>query len=178
MKDKTTRVFELTAAILLSAYCSFMIIYAKLNPIRIKVDGMKSYTFPIAIYAVMLVCCLVVIAQNRIAAARQKKEKAQMSSEEFAALKEEKKAEFFYHLTDKRVWITVGLIILYAVLWKIVGFLIATLLFVTAEAKVLKKDTPLWQCFLVAVAADVVIYLIFVQLFDISLPETFLQDIV
>ena len=70
-----------------------------------------------------------------------------------------------------------ALIVVYAALWKVVGFMIATLLFITTESKVLKKDAPLWQCSLVALGADVVIYLIFVRLFSISLPETFLRAI-
>ena len=54
MKDKTSRVFELISAIILGLYCIVMIVYAQLHPINTKVNGMHSYTFPVALYAIML----------------------------------------------------------------------------------------------------------------------------
>lgn len=48
MKDKTSRVFELISAIILGLYCIVMIVYAQLHPINTKVNGMHSYTFPVA----------------------------------------------------------------------------------------------------------------------------------
>lgn len=178
MKDKTSRVFELIASIVLGLYCVVMIIYALLHPISTNVDGMHSYTFPVTLYAIMLVCCILLIVQNRITAAKQKNTYEAMTAEQREHLSEEERSGFQYHSTDRRVWITVGLIIVYAALWKVVGFMMSTLLFITTESRVLKKDAPIWKCALVALGADILIYLIFVRLFSISLPETFLRAII
>lgn len=177
MKEKTSRTFELIAAILLGAYSAVMIGYAILNPVSANNDGMASYTFPVFIYAIMLVCCIILIIQNRMMERKKAKEYKEMDEKEREGLSEEKKKEYIFEKIDRRVWITIGAILVYVALWQVIGFMISTLIFVTCEAKILKKETPIWQCLLVAVGAVLIIYLIFVRLFSISLPETFLNSI-
>ena len=177
MKDKTSRFYELLSALILGGYCAVMIVYSQLHPITVKVTGMKSYTFPVFLYAIMLVCCVVLIIQNRIMAAKQKKRWSEMSEQEKASMDEETKQQFRFVRTDRRVWITIALLILYVALWNVIGFLLSTLLFVVAETKVLKKEVALWKCLVFAIAVDVVVYLIFCVIFSISLPETFLAAI-
>lgn len=177
MKDKTSRFYELLAALILGGYCVVMIIYSQLHPINTNVNGMKSYTFPVFLYIIMLACCVVLIIQNRIMAAKQKKRWSEMSEQEKSSLDEETKNQFRFVRTDKRVWITIALLIIYVALWNVIGFLLSTLLFVVAETKALKKEVSLLKCFLFAIAVDVVVYLIFCVIFSISLPETFLAAI-
>ncbi len=178
MKNKTARVFELIAALLLGTYSAVMIIYAKTHPASMTGDGMASYTFPVIMYAVMLVCCIILIIQNRITAAKKAKEYKQLTETERKNIGEEKKKEYVFEKLDVRVWITIALILIYVALWQILGFMISTFLFVICEAKVLKKDEPIGKCILVALGAVLIIYLIFVRLFSISLPETFLSNFI
>ncbi len=157
MKDKTSRTFELIAAALLGIYSAVMIAYAKLNPVTTVSNGMESYTFPVILYAIMLVCCIILIIQNRIAAAKDKESK--------------------FEKLDVRVWITIGAIVIYALLWQVIGFMASTFLFIICEAKALKREEPLWKCAAVSLAAILIIYFVFVRVFSISLPETFLSAI-
>ena len=71
---------------------------------------MESYTFPVILYAIMLVCCIILIIQNRIAAAKDKESK--------------------FEKLDVRVWITIGAIVIYALLWQVIGFMASTFLFI------------------------------------------------
>ncbi len=159
MENKTTRLFELLAAVLLGMYSAVMIFYGITHPVEAANSGMKSYTFPLAMYGIMLVCCVILIIQNRAAAVRSNKDE-----------KLEK--------LDKRVWITIAAILTYVALWKVIGFMLSTFLFVAGESKVLKRDEPVSRCAAVALGAVVVIYIVFVKVFSISLPETFLGRLI
>ena len=70
-----------------------------------------------------------------------------------------------------------GVMIIYVGLWQVLGFLLSTILFVIAEAKILKRDEPIWKAVVIAVAVDLIIYIVFIRIFAISLPETFLAGI-
>ncbi|MEZ3436239.1 MAG: tripartite tricarboxylate transporter TctB family protein [Lachnospiraceae bacterium] len=159
MENKTTRIFELLAAILLGMYSGVMIFYGMTHSVEAANGGMKSYTFPLIMYGIMLVCCVILIIQNRAAAAKSDKgEKPER--------------------LDKRVWMTIAAILIYVALWKVIGFMLSTFLFVTGESKALKKDEPILRCAAVALGAVAVIYIVFVRVFSISLPETFLSGLI
>lgn len=175
--NKTARVYELIACVILAFYSLVMIVYAYLNPVTTKVTGLPSYTFPVATYAIMLGICIVLIAINRYRGAKITKKFESLSEEEKRQLDEEEKGQYVFQRLDKRVIITIGMIIAYAISWNILGFSLSTLLFVTLEAKILKKETPWFKGILVALAAVVLIYGIFVKLFAISLPEPLLNSI-
>lgn len=79
--------------------------------------------------------------------------------------------------TDKRVWITCVIIVLYAIAWINFSFLISTMIFFTIESKLIDKNRKIWQCLLFAVATTVGIYLVFTLVFNIYFPEAFLNDV-
>ena len=177
MEDKTTSVYELVASVILGAYSAVMITYAWLNPIQTNATGMKSYTFPVIIYCIMLACCLAVIVKNRILAQKRKKAYRGLTEQERSRLSPDAQKAFRFELPDKRVLLTIAAIFLYAAMWQVIGFTVSTFLFIIAAAKILKRDAKLWRCAAVSLAADVLVYVVFVQVFSISLPETFLRGI-
>lgn len=79
--------------------------------------------------------------------------------------------------TDKRIWITCGLVIVYAVAWNYFSFLISTAVFFTAESKLIDRNRKMIQCLLFAVCTTVGIYLLFSLVFSIHFPEVFLNDV-
>ena len=172
-EDKTTRTFELIACLILGSFSILMIGYALLHPTGGKNTGMKSYTFPIVIYSMMLLSSLVILIRNRLTDRRERAACCAVGEE----LTEEERIRFTYQKTDRRILLTVGLIFLYVAMWKVVGFTISSLAFVAVEAKLLRKESSWKQCAAVSVAAGVILYVVFVKLFSINLPETFLANI-
>lgn len=171
MEKKTTRVYELIGIGILGGYALFMLIYAYITKPDMKVAGMGSYTFPISAYAVMTALCVALLVRNLMMAAKAKKMEAALSVKEKEALPEEEKALFTFEKTDKRVWITIAMIIGYMLAWKLVGFSLATLVFIFFEAKILNKESKWLICAIVALGAVVVIYLLFVEVFSIALYD-------
>lgn len=178
MKDKTSRIFELITAVLLGGFSVVMIIYAAMDHVAAGGPGMASYTFPMGIFGLILICCVVVIVKNILLSIKKKKEYTSLTQEEKADLSDEKKKEYFFEKLDIRIWITVGAMLVYVALWQVLGFLVSTFLFVICESKVLKKDEAVWKSALVALAVDLIIYIVFIRIFAISLPETFLAGII
>ena len=72
----------------------------------------------------------------------------------------------------KKSLITMGLIGLYAVAYKPVGYVISTFLFLMIEIMVLIPDKKKWKLpLVVALVGSVGIYLLFTQAFNVMLPE-------
>ena len=177
MKDKTSRIFEMITAVLLGGFSLVMIIYAGMDHIDAVGPGMASYSFPLGIFGVIFICCIVVIIKNIFLSIKKGKEYRGLTEKERDELSEEKKEEYVFQKLDKRVWITVGVMIIYVGLWQVLAFLLSTILFVIAEAKILKRDEPIWKAVVIAVVVDLIIYIVFIRIFAISLPETFLAGI-
>ena len=79
--------------------------------------------------------------------------------------------------TDKRVWISCVMIVVYALAWNYFSFLISTFLYVFAQSKVIDKNRKLFQCALVAGISTIGIYALFHGVFGISFPEVLLREI-
>lgn len=175
--SKTARVYELITCLVLAIYSLVMIAYAQLNPVTAKVRGMKSYTFPVGVYALMLGICIILIIKNLVNEVRIKKVFSTLTLHERRQLRAEEKEQYVFEPLDRRVIITTALIIAYAAAWNLVGFSLATMAFVTVTAKVLRPATKLETCILVAIATTILIHVVFVKLFAISLPEPLLSAI-
>lgn len=76
--------------------------------------------------------------------------------------------------TDPRVWISVGLIVVYALAWKYVSFSIATLAYIFVQAKVLDHELKWRNCFFVSLLATAIVLVIFRVVFKVSLNENLL----
>lgn len=76
---------------------------------------------------------------------------------------------------DKRTGMTVVNILLYAALWKVLGFAMSSLLFSFVQTMILKKDVRKKQALLVAAGITLGIYLIFGMAFGVDFPEPILE---
>jgi hypothetical protein len=72
---------------------------------------------------------------------------------------------------DPRVYVTLGLILLYAFAWNAIGFSISTFIFVTIESKLLRKESPWKKSFLIGFVATVFMVVVFGYLFNVDFPE-------
>lgn len=73
--------------------------------------------------------------------------------------------------TDRRVFITLVMIILYAFAWNVIGFSLSTFIFVSVVSKVLRKESPWMKSVLLGVGTTVVMMLVFGFLFSVDFPE-------
>lgn len=111
----------------------------------------------------LLIIGVVLVAANLRKLWRESREEA---GEEKASAPAKKKVD------KPSVCITFALLLAYTLLLERVGFLICTALYLTAQIWILSpKDTrKLWRVFLIAVVADLVIYLLFTRAFSLVLP--------
>lgn len=72
---------------------------------------------------------------------------------------------------DPRVYITLGLILLYAFAWNAIGFSLSTFIFVTIESKLLRKESPWNKSILVGLMTTVFMVMVFGYLFKVDFPE-------
>lgn len=149
-----------TSAILaLTGYLQYV---AYTTKVRTNVQGMQSMAFPKIILYVMMALCLVTLAGGIRKYRRLKKELEDLPE------KQEKVKE---PLIPAKVLISTGLIIVYALCWNWIGFLLSSVLFVFAESRLLDSSKPIWQSVAVAAGYTIIIYLIFSVGFGVRFPE-------
>lgn len=78
---------------------------------------------------------------------------------------------------DIRTIATYLLIVVYALLWNVLGFSVSTFIYIIAQSFVLKRDVKLLQTVLIALLISVVMYLFFAELFYVNFPEPILEYI-
>lgn len=124
--------------------------------------------FPRALAAALFICCLILLITNIVAC------RAPAASKE----KQEEKAPTL-SLRDKdmqRAAIALLGIVVYALLWNILGFLIATPLALFGMIWLLGKRNYLMMA-LISVGATAVIFLVFKLLLGIEMPLGFLEGL-
>ncbi len=79
------------------------------------------------------------------------------------------------NLLPKPVALTLAAVVVYALLWNVIGFTLSTILFLATETKIVNSDIPLKKGVLVAVIGTAIILVIFVYLFKMNFPEPLLD---
>ena len=76
---------------------------------------------------------------------------------------------------DRRTWMTAISIIIYAILWNVIGFCLSSFLFFYAEALILKKDANKKYTALISIGVTMFIFVIFGVAFGVDFPEPLLE---
>ena len=79
---------------------------------------------------------------------------------------------------DRRTWMTAISIIIYAILWNVIGFCLSSFLFFYAEALILKKDANKKYTALISIGVTMFIFVIFGVAFGVDFPEPLLELVV
>jgi hypothetical protein len=79
---------------------------------------------------------------------------------------------------DKKILLTIVAIVVYSVLWNILGFCLSTFLFLNTEAKIINKNVNMKQTFIVSFVGMLVIFLIFGVAFKVYLPEPIFESLI
>ena len=116
--------------------------------------------FPRALALILFICCLTLLLTNLKTTQRNKGEAPTLS---------------LFNKDMQKAAIALGLIIVYALLWNVIGFLIATPFAVFAMAYLLGKRNYLVMA-IVSVAATVLIFCTFKFLLGIEMPLGFIEN--
>ena len=152
---------EMSVTSFILALTCYLQYVAYTSKVRTKVDGIKSMTFPKVVLYTIIVLCLIVLVQGIL---NYRKLKKTVANTENTEVHEKKKF-------DIRILVTIGLILLYAVLWNVIGFTLSSILFVFVESMLLDHSKPWWHGLLIAVGYVIIVYLVFALGFKVSFPE-------
>ena len=132
-------------------------------------DGIASMTFPKYIIGAVIVLCVIRLVTNCCIAKKNQSAVLQ---------KKEEQEESMNGLTpqqhSRKIMLTLLFIIVYSLLWNVLGFALSTCLFVFLEAKFLRPSSSWISCLVVGIGATVVLYFIFGFLFNVEFPEPIL----
>ncbi len=120
-----------------------------------RFDGMQSMTFPKVIFSVIVILCAIKLIANIVTMIRT--------------------GEYGFEMVDHRIIISLVMIVLYAVLWEVIGFGISSVIFTLIESKILRSNAKWINCFFVGAGTTVVLYFIFGFLFNVDFPEPILE---
>lgn len=123
-----------------------------------KAPGIKSIIPPMSVPTIVFVLIIVLSLAVLVKAIREYRQMKQTPQEKEASM-------------DPRIPITIGAIIVYAMLWKVVGFCLSSFLFFTAESKLLNRKSSWVKCVILAVAVTALIRIVFGEFFGVNLPE-------
>lgn len=153
---KEERFYERIVLILLLLGAAFLYFSAsRAKTVSVGTD-MASMDFPKGILILLAVLSGVRLLENLIQSAKNRESGQSIS-------------------VDRRIWMTVIGIFLYAMMWKILGFFLSSCAFFFLESLVLKKDVSKKQAALISVGITVFIYLVFGVAFGVDFPEPLLE---
>lgn len=88
----------------------------------------------------------------------------------------EKKVGFF-EIHHKKSVITYCLLVVYALLWNVIGFSLSTVIYFSLQTKVMDKERSWMQIILISVVFTAGLVLLFSTLFNVKLPEPIIKSI-
>lgn len=153
-KVSTARWYENFVYIICIIFFSILI-HQALEAKPQKYDGMQSMTFPKVIFGAIIILCAVKLIANIVTMIRT--------------------GDYGFEIVDPRIIISLIMIVLYAVLWEVIGFGLSSVLFVIIESKILRSEAKWIHCFFVSVGTTAVLYFVFGFLFNVDFPEPILN---
>ena len=155
--EKRTHIYEGIVLVILIATFSYLLYVAGNAKVGYVASGISSMGFPTVIFSLILMLCAFKLVGNI---------RWQLKN---------RQTENTSPKVDRRVYYTLGLIVLYAALWNIIGFCLSTFLFFTVQAQVLKPKNSWLRSGIVGLSATIVMYFIFGVLFKVYFPEPLLD---
>ncbi|MDY4610554.1 MAG: tripartite tricarboxylate transporter TctB family protein [Sphaerochaetaceae bacterium] len=167
-KHDTTQKYENIVLVVFIIAFSFLFYVASTSE-SYSFDGIASMTFPMYIIGAVVVLCFIKLFRTYLTCKKHK-----------PAIKEEEAPGTTVNgLTAKqasrKIMFTLLFIMVYALVWNLLGFALSTCLFIFLEAKFLKSSTSWLSCLIIGVGATVVLYFIFGFLFNVDFPEPILE---
>jgi len=164
--EKDKKIFEMFVSGFLLLATLYLLYISLTTTNKFVNQGMASMDFPKGIFYIQALFCLIVFVKAFKAYREICKKNGHSPAEGTAKNKP---------TIDKKVIVSIGLIIIYAACWNILGYLLSTFLFVVAESRVLDSSKALWRSLVFALLTAAFTYIVFGILFQVSLPEPLLE---
>lgn len=166
-QKRNRRVFTCIASAIMAAFSGplFWIAITARYPRAIR-DPFKPLYFPAGILAFILVASLVLLIFNLrgLGIERRLREKLGEAIGKFT-------------LITNKAFTTLVATVVYAFLWREIGFSISTMIFMALISKKLEPDRPWKQVIPVSIGTAVVVYILFSLVFKVPFPEPLLNPI-
>lgn len=162
--DQSKKIFGIFVSAFLLGFTLFLLYTSFTTASLIAVEGLTSMDFPRAIFYFQIVLCVFVLVNSIRTFVQAKRDKAVPEEEQTPKT-----------LIDRKVLISLILVIAYVILWDIIGYLLSTFLFFTVESRMLDNEKALWKCALIGLIVAGFSYTVFGILFQVSFPEPLLQ---
>ena len=159
---------EIAVTSLILALACYLEYVAYTTKVRTKVQGMQSMTFPKIILYVLIFLCAIVLVKGILNYIKLKKQAEPDTGKDTGNKK----------TFDYRIPLTVALIIMYAALWNVIGFVLSSYIFVSIESILLDHSKAWWHALLIALGYVVIVYLIFSVGFKVHFPEPILDALI
>lgn len=153
---KEERFYERIVLLLLLAGSAFLYYNASQAKSVATGTDMTSMDFPKGILAVLMALCALKLAAGLAGLAKEKVEETAPPR-------------------DPRTALTMVFIVVYAFLWRILGFCLSSFLFFFAESLLLKRTLGKRQAVIISVGVTLTIYIIFGMAFGVDFPEPLLE---
>ncbi len=122
-------------------------------------QGMSSMDFPKTFFAIQMLFCMIIFFNAVRARLKAEKPDSQSGAQRLGGI------------INTKVLITIVLIVAYAICWNLIGYILSTFLFVTAESRVLDDSKAFWRSILFALFVAIFTFIVFGILFQVSFPE-------
>lgn len=153
---KEERFYERFVLLLLLAGSAFLYYNASQAKSVATGTDMASMDFPKGILAVLMALCALKLVTGLAGLAKEKVEEKTLSG-------------------DPRTALTMVLIVVYAFLWRILGFCLSSFLFFFAESVLLKRTISRRQAVVISAGVTLTVYIIFGMAFGVDFPEPLLE---
>lgn len=151
--EKSTRFFEGIVLVMLITAFSYLLYVANSTEADYAASGISSMGFPKVIFSLIIGLCAFKLAGNI---------RWQLKN---------RQAQDSLLKLDKRIYLTLGLIVAYTMLWNIIGFCLSTFIFFTVQSQVLETNSSWRMSGVLGLSATVIMYFIFGVLFKVYFPE-------
>lgn len=168
--------YELFILIFLLIFAAIFMYDGLTSPIpKVYADeAVSPYGIPIAIIGLLMFLCSALLIKNIVERLKVKKmNAAKIESAPIEIDKDTMEKRASEKKKNMKITVSIVMIIAYVLSWELIGFLLATMLFVVAQTMILPEKPSIKMSLLVAVITTGSCQLVFHNLFRIQFPTLF-----